>query len=61
MSYERCREVFKDTLEQIGLNFMQFGFHSVRAGGALAAAAVDFPDRLFMRHRKWASDLKIGM
>ena len=56
MSYGRCREVFKDALEQIGVDSKHFGFHSLRAGGASAAAAVGVPDRLFKRHGRWASD-----
>ena len=30
-----------------------FGMHSLRAGGATAAANAGVPDRLFKRHGRW--------
>ena len=33
-----------------------FGLHSLRAGGASAAAAVGMPDRLFKKHGRWMSE-----
>ncbi|XP_041479963.1 integrase/recombinase xerD homolog isoform X2 [Lytechinus variegatus] len=56
MSYSRCREIFKEVLEAIGVNSKKFGLHSLRAGGATAAAQIGVPDRLFKRHGRWASD-----
>ena len=56
VSYSRCREIFKEALEAIGVNSKQFGLHSLRAGGATAAAQIGVPDRLFRRHGRWASD-----
>ena len=35
---------------------MEFGLHSLRAGGATPAANAGVPDRLFKRHRRWRSD-----
>ena len=34
----------------------QFGMHSLRAGGATAAANAGVPDRLFKRHGRWRSE-----
>ena len=56
ISYTRCREIFKEVLESIGLDSSLFGLHSLRAGGASAAAAVGVPDRLFKRHGRWKTD-----
>ena len=33
-----------------------FGMHSLRAGGATAAANAGVPDRLFKRHGRWKSE-----
>ena len=51
-----CREILKDALESIGLDAKNFGLHSLRSGGASAAAAVGVPDRLFKRQGRWRSD-----
>ncbi len=56
LSYTRCREIFKETLEEVGLDSTKFGLHSLRSGGASAAAAVGVPDRLFRRHGRWKSE-----
>ena len=56
LSYTRCREILKDALESIGLDAKKFGLHSLRSGGASAAAAVGVPDRLFKRQGRWRSD-----
>ena len=56
LSYSRCLELFKKALGQIGVDSSKFGLHSLRSGGASAAAAVGVPDRLFKRHGRWKSD-----
>ena len=56
MTYTRTREIVKDALKSIGLDSSKFGLHSLRAGGASAAAAIGVPDRLFKRHGRWKSD-----
>ena len=43
-------------LSAIGLDHHQFGLHSLRAGGASAAANAGVPDRLFKRHGRWRSE-----
>ena len=50
------RELLLEKLEKIGLNPKQYGLHSLRAGGATAAANAGVPDRLFKRHGCWRSE-----
>ena len=45
-------EVFKDIVPDISA----IGTHSLRSGGATAAANAGVPDRLFKRHGRWASE-----
>ena len=47
MSYTRARELLIEKLVALGLNPTQFGLHSLRAGGASAAANAGISDRLF--------------
>ena len=42
--------------EAIGLSGRDYGLHSLRAGGASAAANAQVSDRLFKRHGRWKSD-----
>ena len=45
-----------DMLAAIGLDKRQFGLHSLRSGGASAAANARVPDRFFKRHGRWQSE-----
>ena len=56
MSYSRAKELLKRELQREGLDASQFGLHSLRSGGASAAAALEIPDRLFQRHGGWRSE-----
>ena len=56
LSYTRMREVFLAKLKSLGFDANQFGLHSLRAGGATAAANAGIPDRLFKRHGRWSSE-----
>ena len=56
LSYTRVRELVLGMLSAIGLDHRQFGLHSLRAGGASAAANAGVPDRLFKRHGRWRSE-----
>lgn len=56
LSYTTCRDLFKAALSSIGLDSSYFGLHSLRAGGASAAAALGISDRLFKKHGRWKSD-----
>lgn len=47
LSYTRAREVLLAALESIGLDKSKFGLHSLRSGGATAAASAGIADRLF--------------
>ena len=56
ISYTCLWEQFKNKLSKLGYNPLEFGLHSMRAGGATKAANVGVPDRLFKRHGRWKSD-----
>ena len=47
ISYSRIREVFQDYITDITTNPEKYGLHSLRAGGASAAASNGVTDRLF--------------
>ena len=55
-TYSRTREVVLEALESVGLNKKKFGLHSLRAGGASAAANRSINDRLFKNHGRWKSE-----
>jgi hypothetical protein len=57
LSYKRARELLLDDLGSIGFDKSKFGLHSLRAGGATAAANAGMNDRLFKKHGRWASDI----
>ena len=50
MSYSQAKELIKKELGKEGLDPTMFGIHSLRSGGATAAAVLGVPDRLFQRH-----------
>ena len=56
LSYSRAREILLEKIKAMGWDPSQFGMHSLRAGGATAAANAGVPDRLFKRHGRWRSD-----
>ena len=56
ISYTCLREQFKKKLKQLGYNPAEFGLHSLRAGGATAAANAAVPERNFKRHGRWKSE-----
>ena len=41
---------------QLGYSPDSYGVHSLRAGGATAAANAGVPDRVFKRHGQWKTD-----
>lgn len=55
MSYSRANQLLKAELKKEGLNDRCYSIHSLRSGGASAAAALGVPDRLFQRHGGWRS------
>ena len=56
ISYTTARECVLKALTDIGLDSKHFGLHSLRAGGATAAANLGVEDRLFKKHGRWRSD-----
>lgn len=56
LSYTRAREILLNALTSLGLDRTKFGLHSLRSGGATAAAAAGINDRIFKKHGRWASD-----
>ena len=54
-SYSTIREYFKVNFKDIVPDISLFSTHSLRAGGASAAANAGVPDRLFQRHGRWRS------
>ena len=56
LSYTRTREIVSDGFKSMGLQKEKFGLHSLRAGGATAAANNGIHDRLFKRHGPWRSE-----
>ena len=55
-SYSRLRELVLQAFKDIIPDISAVGKHSLRSGGATAAANAGVPDRLFQRHGRWASE-----
>ena len=56
ISYTFVRENVMEGLKNIGAETKLFGSHSLRAGGATAAANLGVNDRLFKKHGRWKSE-----
>ena len=56
ISYSCLRDLFSKKLDSLGFPSSDFGLHSLRSGGASAAANAKVPDRLFKRHGRWKSE-----
>jgi hypothetical protein len=56
LTYSRTRELVKEQFVKIGLKASDYTLHSLRSGGASAAARNNVPDRLFQRHGRWLTD-----
>ena len=56
LSYTTVCEAVLEKIGAIGLNKRQYGLHSLRAGGASAAANTGVPDRMFKCHGRWHSE-----
>lgn len=62
LSYSRCREIFKQTLKEIGYDETIYGLHSLRAGGATEAASQGkVSERLLKLHGRWKTDIAKDM
>ena len=55
-TYTRMRELLRKELVQLGYSPDSFGIHSLRAGGATAAANTGIQDRTFKWHGHWKTD-----
>ena len=60
ISYSRARELLLNSLVELGFPKSSYGLHSLRSGGASAAANAGISDRLFKRHGRWKSDRAKG-
>ena len=56
ISYTTVRDILLTNLKNIGLGKTQFDLHSLRSGGATAAANFRTNDRLFQKHERWKSE-----
>ena len=56
ISYTRAREILLEALGSVGVDKSLFGLHSLRSGGASAAAAAGIEDRIFKKHGRWMSE-----
>ena len=54
LSYSKLRELVLEALKVIVPDISAIGTHSLRSGGATAAANAGVPDRLFKRQGRWA-------
>ena len=56
ISDSRIKEVFKNYITDITANPEKYGLHSLRAGGASAAANNGVTDRLVSKQGRWSSE-----
>ena len=54
ISYSNIRDVVKKKASQIGLNPALYSTHSMRSGGATAAAESGVSERIMQKHGRWA-------
>lgn len=56
LAYSNLRNLFIGVVKPFVKDVKSFCLHSLRSGGATAAANKGIPDRLFKRHGRWASE-----
>ena len=58
LSYRRCREVFKNCLKDLGLDYKLYGLHSLRSGGATSVVSnsTSLSEHLLKLHSRWKLD-----
>ena len=56
ITYSRIREIFKGYISEITTTPENFGLHSLRSGGASAAANNGISDRLISKQGRWSSE-----
>lgn len=65
ISYSRCREIFKEALEELGYDSAIYGLHSLRSGGITSVVNNNItdpvPERLLKLHGRWKTDVAKDM
>lgn len=56
LAYSNLRKLFLEAIQPHVSNVSDFCLHSLRSGGATAAANMGIPDRMFKRHGRWLSE-----
>ena len=56
LTYSNARTLLKQAMNAVGLEASAFGLHSLRSGGATAAAAGGISERLIKKHGGWKSE-----
>ena len=56
MSYSNLRDLFIEAISPYVSDVKRYCLHSLRSGGATAAANNGAKDRLFKRHGRWVSE-----
>lgn len=56
LAYSNLRKLFIEAFKPHVNNISDFCLHSLRSGGATAAANMGIPDRMFKRHGRWLSE-----
>ena len=56
LSYSNLRSLFIEAFKPHVSDINQYCLHSLRSGGATAAANKGIPDRMFKRHGRWLSE-----
>ena len=56
ISYSRIRKIFKGYISEITATPENFGLHSLRSGGASAAASNSISNRLISKQGRWSSE-----
>ena len=57
ISYSTARTLVLQAFQDVGEDPKVLGLHSLRSGGATAAAKSKIPDRLFRKHGRWHSNM----
>ena len=61
LSYTRTREIFLEAIQSKGEDKSRFGLHSLRSGGASAAANSEkiTDGKLLAKHGRWKSEASV--
>ena len=56
LSYSNLRNLLIDAIKPFVSDIKCYGLHSLRSGGATAAANMGIPNSLLKRHGRWSSE-----